>query len=105
MSNKRKARPAPRPPNRVEAAFRDELRKGCPHCGSRRVAGRFRGDVWAYTMACEPGCRTFREPQLAHRVAAQAAERAGLDAGQRLVYQAVDTSSGEVAGVVRAAGK
>jgi hypothetical protein len=105
MSNRRKARPAPRPPDDTERAFRDALREGCPHCGSRRVIGRFSGAVWAYTLACEPDCRTFREPQLAHRVAAQAAERAGLDAGQRLVYQAIDTSSGEVSGVVRAAGK
>lgn len=90
----RRLKPRPRPPDEVEAAFRDELREGCPHCGSRRVVGRFRDGVWDFGMRCEPGCRTFTEPQLAHRIAAQAAERASLAAGQKLSYRAFDSSAG-----------
>ncbi len=101
MSNTRKLKPRPRPPDEVEAAFRDELRKGCPHCGSRRVTGRIRDGWWDYRLSCLP-CRTFAEPQLAHRIAAQAAERAGLAIGQRLQYQAFDTSTGRIEGAVRA---
>jgi ribosomal protein L37AE/L43A len=100
VSNRAKLRP--RPPDETEAAFRAELRKGCPHCGSRRVVGRLRGGVWDYGLRCEASCRTFTEPQLAHRIAAQAAERAGLAIGQRLRYEAFDTSTGRIEGAVRA---
>jgi hypothetical protein len=102
VSNTRRAKPPPRPPDETEAAFRDELRKGCPHCGSRRVTARFRGGLWDYGLKCDPSCRTFTEPELAHRLAAEAAERAGLATGQRLSYQAFDTSSGQIEGAVRA---
>ena len=102
MSNTRRLKPRPRPPDEVEAAFRDELRKGCPHCGSRRVTGRIRNGQWDYRLSCVPGCRTFSEPQLAHRIAAQAAERAAAATGQRLQYQAFDSSTGAIEGAVRA---
>lgn len=104
MSNRKRLRQAPRPPDPVERAFADELRKGCPHCGSRRVVARFHDDTWDYGLRCEPSCRTFAEPQLAHRLASEAAERAGVAAGEALSYRALDTSSGEVGGVVVGAG-
>jgi len=104
MSNTRKARPAARPPDDAERAFRDELRKGCPHCGSRVVQGRFRDDLWDFGLRCLPSCPTHTQPVLAHRIAADAARRAAEAAGERLVYQAVDSMSGTVAGVVRGAG-
>jgi hypothetical protein len=50
----------------------------------------------------DPGCRTFAEPQLAHGLAAEAAERAALVTGQRLSYQAFDTSTGAIEGAARA---
>lgn len=102
MSNTRRVKLRPRPPDETEAAFRAELRKGCPHCGSRRVTERFRAGVWDYGLRCEASCRTFTEPQLAHRIAAQAAERAGAALGAPLQYQAFDTSSGRIEGAVRA---
>lgn len=102
MSNTRRVKQAPRPPDAVESAFRDELRCGCPHCKSRRVVGRFRGGVWDYGLRCDPGCRTFAEPHLAHGLAAEAAERAALVTGQRLSYQAFDTSTGAIEGAARA---
>jgi hypothetical protein len=102
VSNTRRVKPRPRPPDEVEAAFRDELRRGCPHCGSRRVTGRIRNGRWDYRLSCAPSCRTFSEPQLAHRLAAEAAERAGLTLGERLQYQAFDSSTGMIAGAVRA---
>jgi hypothetical protein len=103
VSNTRRVKPQPRPPDEVERAFRDELRgRGCPHCGSRRVVGRFHDGQWDFGMRCDPGCRTFAEPRLAHRLAAEAAERAAAATGQRLQYQAFDNSSGAVAGAVRA---
>jgi len=102
VSNTRRAKPRPRPPDEVEAAFRAELRRGCPHCGSRTVTGRFHDGLWDYGLRCGPGCRTFAEPQLAHRIAAQAAERAGLVLGERLRYEAFDTSTGRIEGAVRA---
>ena len=46
--------------------------------------------------------RTFREPLLAHRVASEAAERAAAATGQRLRYEAFDSSSGRIEGAVRA---
>jgi hypothetical protein len=66
------------------------------------VVGRFRGGVWDYGLRCDPGCRTFAEPQLAHGLAAEAAERAALVTGQRLSYQAFDTSTGAIEGAARA---
>ena len=102
MSNTRRAKPPRRPPDDTEAAFRAELRKGCPHCGSRTVTERFRNGIWDYGLRCDPSCRTFSEPQLAHRLASEAAERAGLATGQRLQYQAFDTSTGRIEGAVRA---
>ena len=102
MSNTRRLKAAPRPPDEVEAAFRAELRKGCPHCGSRRVVGRFRGGLWDFGLRCREDCATFAEPQLAHRIAAEAAERAAAATGQRLQYQAFDTSTGQIEGAVRA---
>jgi hypothetical protein len=98
VSNRRKLKP--RPPDEVEAAFRDELRKGCPHCGSRKVSGRFHDGVWDFRLSCAPDCRTFSEPMLAHRIASEAAERAGLAIGQKLGYRAFDSSSGRVEGAV-----
>jgi hypothetical protein len=44
----------------------------------------------------------FSEPQLAHRLAAEATERAGLATGERLRYEAFDTSTGRIEGAVRA---
>jgi ribosomal protein L37AE/L43A len=102
VSNTRRVKLPPRPPDDVEAAFRDELRRGCPHCGSRRVTGRIRNGVWDFRLSCAASCRTFAEPQLAHRLAAEAAERAGLTLGERLQYQAFDTSAGRIEGAVRA---
>jgi hypothetical protein len=103
MSNTRRARPAARPPNDVEAAFADELRKGCPACGSRRVVGRYKGAVWAYTLVCPPDCPTHSDAAAAHKVASDAALRAGVTAGEKLSYRAVDDGAG-VVGVVLGAG-
>ena len=100
MSNRLKLKP--REPDEIESAFRDELRKGCPHCQSRRVVGRFHDGRWDFGMRCDPGCRTFTEPRLAHRLAAEAAERAAAATGQRLRYEAFDGSTGRVEGAVRA---
>jgi hypothetical protein len=102
VSNRPRLKPKPREPDEVEAAFRDELRKGCPHCGSRRVTKKFHGGRWDYGLRCEASCRTFAEPRLAHRIAAEAAERAGLATGQRLRYEAFDSSTGRIEGAVRA---
>jgi hypothetical protein len=106
VSNTRRLRQQPRPPDDAQRAFRDELRRtGCPYCGSRRVIGRFHDDTWDYGLRCLPDCRTHAEPVLAHRIASEAARRAAEAAGERLVYQAVDSMSGTVAGVVRGAGR
>lgn len=78
------------------------MRKGCPHCGSTRVVGRFRGGLWDYGLRCEASCRTFTETRLAHRLATEAAERAGLVTGQKLRYEAFDSSCGQIEGCVRA---
>jgi len=98
VSNARRLKP--RPPDEVEAAFAAALREGCPHCGSRRVVGRFHDGVWDYGLRCESSCRTFTEPVLAHRIASEAAERAGLAAGQKLSYRAFDNSAGRIEGAV-----
>jgi hypothetical protein len=102
VSNSRRLKLKPRGPDEVEAAFRDELRMGCPHCQSRRVVGRFRAGLWDFGLRCDPSCRTFSEPQLAHRLAAEAAQGAAAATGQRLRYEAFDGSSGQIEGVVRA---
>ena len=102
MSNTRHAKPRPRPPDEVEAAFRTELRKGCPHCGSRRVVGRLRDGLWDFGLRCNRGCKTFAEPQLAHAIASAAAERAGLAIGTKLSYRAFGEGSGQVEGAVLA---
>jgi hypothetical protein len=101
VSNTRRVKPQPRLPDEVELAFRDELRKGCPYCQSRRVVGRFHDGRWDFGMRCDPGCRTFAEPRLAHRLAAEAAERAAEVTGQRLRYEAFDSSTGRIEGAVR----
>ena len=102
MSNTRRLRSRPRPPDEVEAAFRTELRKGCPHCGSRRVVSRIRDGLWDYGLRCDQGCKTFAEPQLAHAIASAAAERAGLAIGTKLSYRAFGEGSGQVEGAVLA---
>jgi ribosomal protein L37AE/L43A len=101
MSNARRLKLKPREPDEVEAAFRAALREGCPYCGSRIVTSRFRAGVWDYGLRCDPSCRTFTEPQLAHRVAAEAAQRAAAATGQRLRYEAFDGSTGRIEGAVR----
>jgi hypothetical protein len=100
VSNTRRLKP--RDPDEVESAFAAELRKGCPHCGSTRVTGRFRSGIWDYGLRCEASCRTFTEPQLAHRIASEAAGRAAAATGQRLRYEAFDGSRGQIEGAVRA---
>jgi hypothetical protein len=100
VSNRAKLRP--RPPDETEAAFRDELRKGCPYCKSRRVVGRFHGGLWDFGLRCEAACRTFTEPRLAHRIAADAAERAGAVTGSPLSYRAFGEGTGLVEGAVLA---
>ena len=101
MSNTRKLKP--RAPDEVEAAFAAELRHGgCPYCGSRRVVEKFHGESWDYGLRCEASCRTHTEPQLAHRIAADAAERAGLATGQKLSYRAFGDGAGRVEGAVLA---
>lgn len=98
MSNARRVKP--RPPDEVEAAFAAELRKGCPYCGSKRVVARFHDGTWDYGLRCEPSCRTFTEPLLAHRIASEAAERASLASGQKLGYRAFDDCTGRIEGAV-----
>ena len=101
MSNTRRLKVTPREPNPVERAFRDELAaRGCPACGSRKVTGKLQGDTYRYTLACLPSCPTHGDAAAAHRIASEAAKRAGVAADEPLSYRAVDTSTGEVAGVV-----
>jgi hypothetical protein len=102
VSNSRHLKAKPREPDEIETAFRDELRKGCPHCQSKVVVGRFRGALWDFGLRCAPGCATLTSPRLAHRLAAEAAERAAVATGQRLSYQAFDSSTGQIEGGVRA---
>jgi hypothetical protein len=66
------------------------------------VTGRFHDTRWDYGLRCDPSCKTFAEPQLAHAIAARAAERAAEATGQRLRYEAFDTSTGRIEGAVRA---
>jgi hypothetical protein len=100
VSNTRRLKP--RDPDTVEAAFAAELRKGCPHCGSNVVTGRFHDGWWDYGLRCEPSCRTFAEPLLAHRIASEAAERVSAATGVRLSYRAFNEGIGRVEGAVRA---
>ena len=92
MSNARRLKP--RPPDEDQAAFRRELALGCPHCGSRRVVARFHDGLWDFGLRCPEGCPTHADQALAHRVASEVADRAGLG------YRAVDSCSGQVTGVV-----
>ena len=98
MSNTRRLKP--RDPDTVESAFRAALGEGCPHCGSRRVVGRFHDGLWDYGLRCEASCRTFAEPRLAHKIAAEAAERASAAMGIRLSYRAFNEGCGRVEGAV-----
>ena len=101
MSNSRRLKLKPREPDEIERAFATELRRrGCPHCGSRRVVGRLRDGLWDYGLRCDPGCRTFAEPRLAHAIASAAAERAGLAIGSPLTYRAFGEGSGQAEGAV-----
>jgi hypothetical protein len=102
VSNARRLKLKPRPPDEVERAFRDELRRGCPHCQSRRVVGRFHDGQWDYGLRCHLGCATFAKPVLAHAIASAAAERAGLAIGTKLSYRAFGEGSGQVEGAVLA---
>jgi hypothetical protein len=58
--------------------------------------------MWDYGLRCLPSCRTFREPLLAHKIAAEAAGRAAAATGQQLRYEAFDSSAGRIEGAVRA---
>lgn len=98
MSNARRLKP--RPPDEIEAAFAAELLRGCPHCGSRKVSGRFHDGVWDYRLSCPPSCRTHTEPLLAHRIASGAAKRAAEACGQPLGYRAFGDGTGRVEGAV-----
>jgi hypothetical protein len=103
VSNRRHLKARARPPDEIESAFRSELRgRGCPHCGSRRVVARLRDGLWDFGLRCNPGCKTFAEPQLAHAIASAAAERAGLAIGSKLTYRAFGEGSGQVEGAVLA---
>jgi hypothetical protein len=90
MSNRVKLKP--RPPDEDERAFRDELLKGCPQCGSRKVSGKFRGR-WEWTLHCPETCPSHARPQdgfTGHTIAAAAASRVGLG------YRAIDGTAGGV---------
>ena len=97
MSNGRRLKPPD--PDEVERAFRDELRKGCPGCGSRKVTGRWDGR-WRYTLHCEPSCPSWTGELggfTGHTIGSEAAKRAGM------TYRAIDGSTGGV--VVAAAAR
>ena len=82
----------PRLPDAVELAFKAELAKGCPGCGSRTVTGRFRGR-WEWTLHCKPECPSFSGRLggfTGHTIGAAAAERAGM------TYRAIDGTTGGV---------
>ena len=95
MSNTRRL--PPRPPDTIELAFRAELEKGCPGCGSRTVTAKFKGR-WEYTIRCREDCPSWTGVLggfTGHTIGAEAAKRAGL------AYRAIDGTTG---GVVLAAG-
>jgi hypothetical protein len=102
VSNSRRLKLKPWEPDETERAFRAELRRGCPYCKSRVVVSKFHDDRWDYGLRCGPSCATFADPKLAHRIAAEAAQRAAAATGQRLRYEAFDSSTGRVEGAVRA---
>jgi hypothetical protein len=82
----------PRLPDADELAFKAELAKGCPGCGSRTVKGQFRG-VWEWTLLCKPGCPSFTgavDGFTGHSIGAAAAARSGM------TYRAIDGSTGGV---------
>lgn len=97
MSNTRRMKP--RPPDADELAFRDELRKGCPGCGSQVVTARFRGK-WEFTLRCEAGCPSFSGALgfTGHALGAAAAKRAGMG------YRAIDGTAGGVVVAATAGG-
>jgi hypothetical protein len=80
----------------VELAFRAELEKGCPGCGSTTVTAKFRGR-WEYTIRCSPDCPSWTGALsgfTGHTIGLEAAKRAGM------TYRAIDGTTG---GVVLAA--
>jgi len=90
MSNAKRL--PPRSPDAVELAFKAELAKGCPGCGSRTVSGKYRGR-WEWTIHCKPECPSWTG-QLGgftgHTIGSEAARRAGM------TYPAIDGTSGGV---------
>ena len=98
MSNTRQLRP--RLPDANELAFRAELAKGCPGCGSRTVTAKFRGR-WEYTLRCEPDCPSWtgvlHDGFTGHTIASEAAKRAGMS------YRAIDGTTGGVIVAARTA--
>jgi hypothetical protein len=91
VSNSRKLKRLP-PPDADERAFRDELRKGCPGCGSRRVLGRWRGR-WEFSLLCSRDCPSWTGQVggfTGHTIGAAAAQRAGM------AYRAIDGTTGGV---------
>jgi hypothetical protein len=90
VSNGRRVKRRPPDPDAVEEAFRAELAKGCPGCGSRTVSGKFRGR-WEWTLHCKPDCPSWTGREFTgHTIGAEAAKRAGMR------YQAIDGTSGGV---------
>jgi hypothetical protein len=82
----------PRAPDEDELAFRAELVKGCPGCGSTTVTARWRG-VWQYTIHCDPACPSWTGALsgfTGHAIGSEAARRAGM------AYRAIDGSTGGV---------
>ena len=88
MSNRPKLKP--RPPDADELAFKRELAKGCPGCGSTTVTAKFRGR-WEYILRCKPGCPSFGPGDFTgHTLGSAAATRAGM------AYRAIDGTTGGV---------
>jgi ribosomal protein S27AE len=90
VSNTRRLRP--RAPDADELAFRAELAKGCPRCGSSAVTARFRGR-WEYTLRCRPDCPSWTGALngfTGHTIGSEAARRAGM------FYRAIDGITGGV---------
>jgi hypothetical protein len=90
VSNTRRLKPPD--PDEVELAFRDELRKGCPGCGSTTVTAKYRGR-WEYTIRCSPDCPSWTGALpgfTGHTIGSEAAKRAGM------AYRAIDGTTGGV---------
>jgi hypothetical protein len=90
----------PRPPDEVEAAFRDELRKGCPIA---RAGGRWASSMTAGGITgCAATRRAVRSASRSSRTRSpqRRRERAGLATGSRLTYRAFGEGSGRVEGAV-----